>query len=103
MSLRPQSWPEPSATDEAGWTSTVRRTDEASSVDEVDTVRAYLRQIAKVPLLTPRDERALCEQIEAANVALTAAVLVEPTVTSRVSDVLDTIRDGSVSTDELMQ
>jgi RNA polymerase sigma factor (sigma-70 family) len=104
MSLHiPQSWPEPSETDESGWTSTVRKTDAGSSVDEVDTVRAYLRQIARVPLLTPRDERALCEQIEAAHVALAAAVLVVPSATRRVSNVIETIRDGSVAPDELLQ
>ena len=98
-----QSWPEPTETDESGWTSTVRRTDEASSVDEVDTVRAYLRQIAQVPLLTARDERRLCEQIEAANVALAAAVLVVPMAATRVTELLEAIGVGTVAPDEWLQ
>jgi RNA polymerase sigma factor (sigma-70 family) len=103
MSLPTRSWPEPSdATAESGWTSTVRETGQAAA-DDVDAVRAYLRQIAKVPLLKPRDERALCEQIEAANVALAAAVLVVPSATRRITELLKAVRDGNVTPDEWLQ
>jgi RNA polymerase primary sigma factor len=96
-----RSWSEPPDDGkEFGGTSTVRATDDAA---DADTVRAYLRQIARVPLLTARDERALCEQLEAANVALAAAVLVVPSVTRQVTELLKTIRDGKVAPDELLQ
>ena len=52
---------------------------------EADTLRAYLRQIGRVPLLTTQEERQLCEQIETARVALAAALLAAPSPRHRIS------------------
>ena len=39
---------------------------------EFNAARLYFRQIARVPLLEPDEERTLCRQIEAAHAALAA-------------------------------
>ena len=96
-----QSWSEQSdAVEDTALTNTVRESDEGA---DVDTVRAYLRQIAQVPLLTARDERALCEQIEAANGAFAAAVLVVPSAARRVAGLLKAIRDREIAPEEWLQ
>jgi RNA polymerase sigma factor (sigma-70 family) len=68
-----------------------------------ESERAYLRQIAQVPLLTARDERALCAQIEEAYVALAAAVLLVPSAARRVTELLHAVRDGNLAPDQLLQ
>lgn len=54
-----------------------------------DAVRAYLHDLGKLPLLTPREERALFEQLDRARDALAAALLDAPAASHRVADRLD--------------
>jgi RNA polymerase sigma factor (sigma-70 family) len=77
------------------------RSQPSDAIEESE--RAYLRQIAQVPLLTARDERALCAQIEEAYVALAAAVLVVPSAARRVTELLHAVRDGNFAPDQLLQ
>jgi RNA polymerase primary sigma factor len=70
---------------------------------ETDTVRAYLRQIARVPLLTRQEERQLCEQIEAARIALAGALLVAPSPRHRMSKLAKAVLSGTVNPDVLLQ
>jgi len=53
--------------------------------DDGDSIAGYLRQIARVPLLTADQERALCRQIEAAQHALAAALLAIPEAADRMA------------------
>lgn len=55
--------------------------------DDGDSIAGYLRQIGRVPLLTADQERALCGQMEAAQHALAAALLVLPETAARMSAV----------------
>jgi hypothetical protein len=70
---------------------------------ETDTVRAYLRQIARVPLLTRQEERQLCEQIEAARIALAGALLAAPSPRYRISKLAKEVLGGTVDPDVLLQ
>jgi RNA polymerase sigma factor (sigma-70 family) len=49
----------------------------------IDAERLYFHQIGRVSLLKPREEYALCQQIEAARSAVAAALLVSPAAASR--------------------
>jgi RNA polymerase sigma factor (sigma-70 family) len=73
--------------------------------DEVDgdSVRRYFHQIARVPLLKPREERALCEQIEKAQRALAAAVLMLPDASAQFAELANRVRHGTTPPDELLQ
>ncbi len=70
---------------------------------ETDTVRAYLRQVARVPLLTTQEERLLCEQIETARVALAGALLGAPSPRLRLSALANEVLGGAVDPDVLLQ
>ena len=70
---------------------------------ETDAVRAYLRQIARVPLLTTQEERQLCEQIETARVALAAALLAAPSPRHRISALAKEVLGGTVESDVLLE
>jgi RNA polymerase sigma factor (sigma-70 family) len=70
---------------------------------EGDTLRAYLRQIARVPLLTTQEERQLCEQIETARVALAAALLAAPSPRHRISALAKEVLGGTVESDVLLE
>ena len=70
---------------------------------EADTLRAYLRQIGRVPLLTTQEERQLCEQIETARVALAAALLAAPSPRHRISALAKEVLGGTVESDVLLQ
>ena len=70
---------------------------------ETDTVRAYLRQVARVPLLTTQEERLLCEQIETARVALAGALLGAPSPRLRLSALAKGVLDGTTDPDVLLQ
>ena len=70
---------------------------------EGDTLRAYLRQIGRVPLLTTQEERQLCEQIETARVALAAALLAAPSPRHRISALAKEVLGGTVESDVLLQ
>jgi RNA polymerase primary sigma factor len=63
----------------------------------------YFQQIARVPLLKPREERALCEQIEAAQASVAAALLAEPSAAERVAKLSGAVRRGISIPDGLLQ
>jgi len=68
-----------------------------------DTLRTYLQQIARVPLLTSEEERLLGEQIETARVALASALLAVSPLRRRVSDLAKEVLGGTVDPDVLLQ
>ncbi len=70
---------------------------------EAEAIRLYFRQIARVPLLTAREERALCEQIEMARHALAAALLSVPAAAQRVAEAAAAVRCGDSKAQELLQ
>jgi hypothetical protein len=70
---------------------------------ESDTLRAYLRQIGRTPLLTGQEERRLCEQIETARVALTVALLAAPSPRHRICALAEEVRGGTVDPGDLFQ
>lgn len=70
---------------------------------EGDAVRAYLRQIGRIPLLTPSEEGALCAQIEEARSRVAAALLAEPSSGRRVGKLSAGVRSGSVAADDLLE
>jgi RNA polymerase primary sigma factor len=51
---------------------------------DIDAARLYFHQIGRVSLLKPREEYALCQQIEAARSAVAAALLAIPEGASRI-------------------
>ncbi|MBI3047640.1 MAG: sigma-70 family RNA polymerase sigma factor [Acidobacteria bacterium] len=73
------------------------------NVDDADAVRAYFRDIARIPVLTPREERALCARIERAEWALAAAVLAIPRAASRLTALASAVRQGTVGPEALFQ
>jgi len=75
--------------------SRVRSREHAKEAGENDSVRAYLREIGRVPLLTAKAERALCADIEATHTALAAALLAVPAAASRVDELAAAVRRGS--------
>jgi RNA polymerase primary sigma factor len=72
-------------------------------VEEGDAVRSYLVQIARVPLLTASEERALCAQIEEKRAALTAALLTDPRLTRRLAGLAEAVRSGAATPDDLLE
>jgi len=48
------------------------------AVADSGSIRRYLQEIGKVPLLKPAEERSLCARIEAAHQHLAAALQVMP-------------------------
>ena len=70
---------------------------------EFDAVRVYFHQISRVPLLKPAEERALCQEIEAAHASLAAALLAVPSVSARVKTLAGEVRRGAPETDGLFQ
>ena len=69
---------------------------------EKDALRSYFTDIGTIPLLTPRQEVALGEQIERARAALAAAVLATPTGATRIMELVSTIRAGAAGADTLL-
>jgi RNA polymerase sigma factor (sigma-70 family) len=88
--------------EEPDWTRAVGEPDDGVIADG-DALRSYLRQIARAPLLKPREERALCEQIEAAHVALAAAILAVPSSAQHVAELLTGLRRGTVAAGDLLE
>jgi RNA polymerase sigma factor (sigma-70 family) len=70
---------------------------------ETDSIHRYFHQIARVPLLKPREERALCERIEAAQRALAAALLLLPEANGEIGERVAGVRAGRIAVDELLQ
>jgi len=66
-----------------------------------DSIAGYLRQIARVPMLTPREERSLCERIEAAQHALAASLLAVPQTANRISARADAARHDLAARDDV--
>jgi DNA-directed RNA polymerase sigma subunit (sigma70/sigma32) len=56
-----------------------------------------------VPLLTAREERALCADIEKARAALAAALLAHPSSAAHFAGLCAAVRIGAATTDELLQ
>jgi RNA polymerase primary sigma factor len=95
--------PEPSSSnvwdfaEEPDWTRPPADPEVGPELVEVDDVRLYFQQISRVPLLKSWEERALCEQIEAAQTALAAALLAVPSAASRIAELSAAVgRDNSV-------
>jgi len=89
--------------EEPDWTRPLREPEAAPEGVEFDAVRLYFRQIARVPLLKGREERALCEQIEAAHSAVAAALLTVPSAARRVAELSAAVRSGTSKPDGLLQ
>ena len=62
------------------------------AVADSDSIRQYLQEIGKVPLLKPAEERALCARIEAAHQHLAAALLAFPDTRLQLQDEMDAVR-----------
>lgn len=70
---------------------------------EVDSVHRYFHQISRVPLLKPKEERALCEKIEEAQRALAATILMVPTAARELANRADAVRQGKLPVEELFE
>ena len=77
--------------------------DTESGGADPDAVRFYFQQIARVPLLKPREELELCRQIEAAQHRLAAALLLVPPAARRIAELSTAVRKGASSPDALLQ
>ena len=88
--------------EEPDWTNAARET-AAPERAEADTLRSYLRQIGRVPLLTPQEERRLCEQLEMARQALAVALLLAPSSRDRIATLSKGVLSGAVNPDDLFQ
>jgi len=88
--------------DDPDSTNAARESGESRAAED-DALRAYLRQIGRVPLLTTEEERQLCEQIETARVALAAALLAAPSPRHRLSGLAKEVLAGTVESDALLQ
>ncbi len=82
-----------------------REEDEARPEEaaDVDAVRVYLQQIARVPLLKPREELQLCQRIEARQRAVAAALLAVPSSGKHLSALATAVRSGATLPDGLLQ
>jgi RNA polymerase primary sigma factor len=89
--------------EEPDWTKPPRQPETTPEAAEFDAVRSYLQQIARVPLLKPREERALCQEIEGAHTSLAASLLALPSAAARVGELADAIRGGRAVPDGLLQ
>ena len=95
-----ESW---NVIEEPDFLATAREAPTASEDGDRDTVRQYFHQISRVPLLKPREERALCEKIEGAQRALAAALLMVPMAATKLADLATAIRNGQTAVEELLQ
>jgi RNA polymerase primary sigma factor len=89
--------------EEPDWTRATSEPEAAPEPAEFDAVRLYFQQIGRMPLLKPREERALCEQIEAAQTALAAALLAVPAAARRVAELSAAVRRGLSLPDGLLE
>jgi RNA polymerase sigma factor (sigma-70 family) len=95
-----ESW---NVIEEPDFLSAPREAPAGSDDGDRDAVRQYFHQIARVPLLKPREERALCEKIETAQRELAAALLMVPVAAAKLVELAQAIRGGGVPVDELLQ
>ena len=93
VSVREEAWSDDSLRSE--------RPEEESA--EGDSVRAYFQQIGRVPLLKPRDEVRLCEQIESAHYRLAASLLAVPSAARHVGEMAAAVRKDPKTADDLLQ
>jgi len=79
--------------------------DEAATSEraEADGVRAYFHDIARTRMLQPREERALCRQIEQAQHALVGALLAVPAAADRLTRLAAAVQRGAARREELFQ
>jgi RNA polymerase primary sigma factor len=75
----------------------------ADAGSDLDSIRQYLQEIARVPLLKPAEERALCARIEAAHHELTAALLVFPATRLQLRDAMRAIGNDPASMATLLE
>jgi RNA polymerase sigma factor (sigma-70 family) len=75
----------------------------AAERTDADAVRLYLDRIGRVPLLKPHEERALCQEIEAARFALAAAVMAVPTGRQRLAALASAVRAGAAPPEDLLE
>jgi sigma-70-like protein len=68
---------------------------------DIDAERRYFHQIGRVPLLKPREEYALCQQIEAARSAVAAALLATPEGAGRIEQA-SALRSGADDVESLL-
>ena len=68
-----------------------------------DAVGAYFQQIASVPLLKPREELKLCQQIETGHYALAAALLASPAAARRLGELASAVGRSTAAVDGLLQ
>ena len=86
--------------EEPDWT--VSETNAAPATTEFDALGRYFTQIARVPMLKASEERALCEQIEAAHVAVAAELLAVPATARKVSEISAAVRRGDIPSADLV-
>src|SRR3990170_4375903 len=67
-----------------------------------DPVSLYLKQIGKVPLLTPHQEVELCRQIEAEQAELRRAVAAVPAAVRRLLELAERVRKREIPPEELI-
>ena len=87
--------------EEPDWT--VSETNAAPATTEFDALGRYFTQIARVPMLNASEERALCEQIEAAHVAVAAELLAVAATARKVSEISAAVRRGDIPSADLFQ
>ena len=101
-----QQWPVelPDRTDEET-ALTGDRGEGASRLDSFDSnaVRQYVRQIARVPLLTAAEERALGAEIEAARHALAASLMVDADTRGQLVDLVGAIQGNLRAAAEVLE
>jgi hypothetical protein len=68
-----------------------------------DSLRQYLRQIGRVPLLKAAEERALCAQLEAAQQRLSAALLAFPDTRLQLRDAMNAIHGDPATAARLLE
>src|SRR5688572_18138461 len=70
--------------------------------DDVDSVRHYFNQLGRVPLLTPDEERALCQRIEVARSSVAAALLTVPAAAKQLTEQFRSVREGTTRSERLL-
>ena len=68
-----------------------------------DSLRQYLRQIGRVPLLKATEERALCAQLEAAQQRLSAALLAFPDTRLQLRDTMHAMHGDPATVARLLE
>jgi RNA polymerase primary sigma factor len=70
---------------------------------DADAVRVYFHDIARIPMLRPWEERALCQEIERAQHALVGALLAVPAAADRLARLAAAVQCGAARHEALFQ